>query len=327
MSASQPIPLSFYLKLEEGKHADLEVVSRASIELIGALRDFIEFAEPDAQLKMTIQQGDEGSLNLKTFVHFFSGRSEEDRKRRELVLGNMIKGASFFLLELTANHYGEKVLDQLDAYVAQWFQEDPETATMPEDDKAALKKEVTDALRGAIDNQTAAPHIRKFYSEVKRDPSIAGVALMAGHQDEEPETIIPREQFSGRSSEPEPAEEKKPRTRIERQPLLLLQPRLHADKKAWRFSVGGMEFAAKIEDENFVSDMLSGKLPVPAVEGVYFDADLTITEEFEGGAWVVKNRKVTKVHDVIARPEQKDLLSSVDQQNDGSHGDYSDRDE
>lgn len=315
MSVSQMVPVSFYLKLEEGAYADLEVVSRASLELIDALRELIEFTEPNAQIKMRIQQGDQGSLNLKTFVQFFTGRSADEKKRREAILRGVITGATFFLLELTASHYGDKILDRIDAYVSEWMEAAPEASELSDAERAAMANELRDALRGAVDNKAGAKHIRKFYAEVKRDSNIEGVALVANH-DEIPVTIIPREEFSDRASEPKVEELETDRNKTERMSILLIQPRLHADNKAWRFSVGGMEFAAKIEDEKFVARMLSGELPVPAVEGVYFDVDLTVTEERSGNAWVVKSRRVTRVHDVIARPHQPDLLQPLDDEDD-----------
>ncbi|MBN2740067.1 MAG: hypothetical protein JXR35_04100 [Rhodobacteraceae bacterium] len=324
MTDVQMVPVRFYFDIESGKFADLEVVSRASIELVSALRDFVHFAEPTIDLRMTLQQGDKGSLDLKAFVKLFTGRTDKDKANRDLVLQAMIGGAIMFLLQLTGNHYGDKILDHIDAYVEQWFQDAPETAELSQQEKAAMCAEAKGVLEGAINNKTAVPHMRKFYAEIRRDPAIVGVALASGHENDKPDTIIPREEFSDRAAEPLPEEDETKRTRTERMPILLIQPRLHADKKAWRFSVGGLEFGARIEDEKFVDDMLSGQLPVPAVEGVYFDVDLTLTEERHGGAWEVKSRRITRVHRVIARPEQQDLLSSINEQSDSSDNNQDD---
>jgi hypothetical protein len=93
--------------------------------------------------------------------------------------------------------------------------------------------------------------------------------------------------------------------------VLLTQPRLTADNKAWRFKVGGIEFAARITDEKFVRDLLSGKTKVRMIEGVYLDVDMKIDEDHVEGAWRITSRTISHVHDVKEASEQTSLFRGL----------------
>lgn len=297
-------PFSIYLQLEEGTQADLEVVAKSSLALIAALKDVVEFADPLMDLKITIQNGEEGSLRLNTFLTLF-GRGEESRKTRQTALNWLLGGVTMFLLEATAGHYYENFLSWIDERVIEAVTEgeDPDTVE-------AIAQECKAILDGAMHNELAARHVRRFFEELRDDPNIVGVGVSADHQTL-PEIIIPRAEFYARSkAEPIPEENTK-RERVERMTVLLVQPRLLGDEKAWRFSAGGLEFAAKVTDRRFIEETLSGKNPIPLVEGVYLDVDLRLDEKKENGVWVVKHRSVQHVHGVEGGKIQGSLLGPV----------------
>ena len=75
-------PFSIYLKLEDGTQADFEVVARSSLALISAIKDIVDFADPLIDVKVTLQNGEEGSLRLNTFIKLFSDRSKEGQLNR-----------------------------------------------------------------------------------------------------------------------------------------------------------------------------------------------------------------------------------------------------
>lgn len=100
-----------------------------------------------------------------------------------------------------------------------------------------------------------------------------------------------------------------------------MQPRLLGDNKAWRFSIAGLEFAAKVADKDFVERLLSGKTRVQMVEGVHLTADMRIEEEKQGEAWIVKSRTVVKVYVVKEISEQTSFFAPADEQEEGGADD------
>ena len=99
MEGEAGTPISVYLKLQEGELADWEVVSKASIELIEALKDLAAFADPSAQLKVTLQNSEEGSLRFNAILELFGGgsdpgESEEKRKVRRAAITGVLGGAA-----------------------------------------------------------------------------------------------------------------------------------------------------------------------------------------------------------------------------------------
>lgn len=297
-------PFSIYLQLEEGTQADFEVVAKSSLALIAALRDVVAYADPLLDMKITIQNGEEGSLRLNTFLKLF-GRGDESRKARQTAINWVLAGATAFLLDATAGHYYEKLLSWIDERVV-------EAVSAGEDPAAveAIAEECRAIVDGAVHNEITARHVRLFFEELRDDPNIVGVGIAEDH-DVVPPVIIPRSEFYARSKATPSLDDDIKRERVERMTLLLVQPRLLGDDKAWRFSVGGIEFAAKVTDRRFIEDTLSGKNTIPLVEGVYLDVDLRIDERKAGDAWVIKSRTVQYVHGVQGGKMQGSLLGPV----------------
>jgi hypothetical protein len=306
-------PISVYLELEEGEHADWEIVSKASLELIAALKDLAEFADPSWAIKVSLQNSEEGSLRFNAILELFGGGgdpglSEEKRKTRRTVLKAVLAGATLWLLDATAAHYYDKVLAAIDAAVIEMFQQDKEEAK-PEPIEEA-KQECRTILEGAARSQVGVRHARRFFSELKADKNIKGVGVALDHRSP-PVAIIPRAEFADRSRPPQEDAEPTARTRVETVTVLLVEPRLLGDDKAWRFSIAGMEFSAKIEDKDFVEATLSGRNHIPLVEGIYLTVRMRIEEKQEDNAWTIKSRTILEVLDVRARPGQGSLPGTV----------------
>lgn len=298
-------PFSIYLKLEDGKRADFEVVAKSSLALISALRDLVDFADPMLDLKVTIQNGEEGSLRLNTFIKTLVGRDDESRTRRQKMLNWILAGAAYFILETTATHYLDKILDRIDQQVIEALDagENPDEVKQLADDCRTI-------VEGAMRNDVASRHVRRFFEELREDPNISGVGVALSHH-QLPTVIVDRSEFLARSTPAtEPTEDTR-RERVERTTVLLVQPRLLGDDKAWRFSISGIEFAAKVADRKFIDDTLSGKNTIPLVEGVYLDVDLRYDERKVGEAWLIKSRVVQQVHGVQGGKAQGSLLGPV----------------
>lgn len=340
--SEEAVPISLYLKLEKGQFADWEVVSRASIELIAAIRELAAFADPTLKVEIALQEGKEGSLRLNTLFRLvFGSRAGTDPNataEQKLVLRAIIAGATIWLLQATAGHYWDKILDLVDAEVVAILEQMNGAALeghatepgRPADDAPAQiappaispedKAQITKILEGASRNGVGKNHIRKFYAEIQRDQAIEAVGIATGH-DRIPEDVVPREQFLARSKEPASEPESTSREHTDRVDLLLVQPRLLGDNKAWRFSIAGLEFAAKVADKDFVERLLSGKTRVQMVEGVHLTADMRIEEEKQGEAWIVKSRTVVKVYVVKEISEQTSFFAPADEQEEGGADD------
>lgn len=313
MEGEAGTPISVYLQLKEGELADWEVVSRASIEFIEALKDLAAFADPSAKLKVTLQNSEEGSLRFNALLEFFGassdpGVAEQKRRERRAAFKGILYVAGTWLLLETGAHYYDMLLTKLDEAVAAWMQEEQPNADPASIEEA--KQECRKLLEGATRNQVGASHVRKFFSELKADENITGVGVTADHHSP-PEAIIPRSEFGDRSRPPKEDAEPTNRTRVETMTVLLVEPRLLGDEKAWRFSVGGMEFGAKIEDREFVTATLSGRNGLPLMEGIYLQVKMRIEERREDNAWVVKSRTILEVLGHQTKPEQGSLPGAI----------------
>lgn len=313
MNGGSEAPVGVYLKLEQGEHADWEVVSKAAIELIEALKELAAFADPSADLKVTLQNTQESSLrfnlNLKLAI---GGRDDpgvpkEKRQARRVALWGILSAAGTWFLLQTGSHYYDMVLSAIDATVVEILKEEGVVDGQVEDD---AKQECRKLLEGATRNQVGATHVRKFFSELKADEHITGVGVALDHQSP-PLAIIPRSEFGDRSRAPKDDTEPTDRTRVETMTVLLVEPRLLGDEKAWRFSVGGMEFGAKIEDRDFVTATLSGRNALPLMEGIYLQVRMRIEERRDDSAWVVKSRTILEVLSHETKPEQGSLPGAI----------------
>ncbi len=61
-------PISVYLDLEAGRVADMEVVARAALAFSAAVKDLAYVIDPGLDLRIELQSGTEGSLNLNTIL-------------------------------------------------------------------------------------------------------------------------------------------------------------------------------------------------------------------------------------------------------------------
>lgn len=306
LAKDEEFPLSIYLALQQGEFADLEVVSEASIHLIRAMKDVVAFIDPGVEVRVVVRNGKESSLRLNSLTKFVTGGTgssdETKAHRRGLAIGCILSGILGWLPGEIASHYLEQALNALDEKVLEVLKDE---AT--EEQISGMQKMCREVVVGVTHNGDASKHVQKFYSSLQKDEVIVGVGLGTDH-DAPPDFIIPRDQFAIRARGEIDDVEPDQRERVERMDLVLLQPRLTADKRAWRFSANGFEFGAKVLDDQFLSQTLSGQREIPLREGVVLDADVALHEVRAGEIWVVKSRSVLVVHDVRSGPIQASFL-------------------
>ncbi|WP_333815673.1 hypothetical protein [Tabrizicola sp.] len=317
----ETVPFGVYLDLEEGALADLERVSKASLELVAAIRDLAEFIDPYLDVKVEIQSSERGSLFLKTIIKIaFDIDLDTDQRKAEFkltALGAILIGVSVFVTGKIANHYVDMALSAFDREVLGVDAEGRPIDADEDKPRELDRKKVKEIIDGAVRNGVGEGHVRSFYSEIKSDPAINGVGVTFDLETK-PEEIVPRSRFAELSKFVEPNKDDKRRSRLEETSVLLVQPRLRVDNRQWRFAAGGIEFAARMEDKKFTSDLLSGRLNVKMVEGVVMAVAMRVDEASTNGVWKVVSRSIEKVHGVKEAESQASLLQFLEDDKNGS---------
>ncbi|MGY0793234.1 hypothetical protein ACW7BJ_28030 [Azospirillum argentinense] len=293
----QGAPVTFYIDLEPGELADIEVVARSSLAFASAVREIAYIIDPSTELRISIASGTEGSLTLNSFVDFAkNGRSKVKKALWAIVV---VCAASFaqdlreaLIERLMKSEDIREVFEVIKGYTGIDLTKDESGIT--DDDAKRIGKQVVEILKNASDVEAFRPVFR----EVLRDDAIRGVGVGIEHG-ERPQQIVPRERFHefATSSEINDLDGGK-RTKKEPVTVRLISPvLLHGDRK-WKFTGKDGEFSASIKDLSFLEDALSGRHPIPMVYGVEMDIILQTVEEKEDGLWKPTDRKVIDVLEV-----------------------------
>jgi hypothetical protein len=181
ISKGEMVPFGIYLDLEDGALADLEKVSKASIEFVEAIRDLADFIDPRVDIKVEIQSSDEGSLFLKTIIKLaFDIDVDTDHKKAELkinTLGAIVIGVSLFLGGKIANHYVDMLINTFDREVLGVDSEGKPLGKEGQEPKEINQEKVKEIIDGAVRNGVGWGHIRNFYAEINSDPAVTGVGI------------------------------------------------------------------------------------------------------------------------------------------------------
>jgi len=301
-------PVSLYLDLKPGEKADLEVVARASIAFAQAIKGSPLFLDPSIEIRIELASGTEGSLSLNSIL-----KSIKTADGKDITLAAVGSIVLFW--------FGNHVLDWTFDKVMDIATGKPEPAQVelhlaPEDMKS-LQGMVDKAITGHI----AQEHVQQVYRELEADPSITGVGATRVPE-KRPETIIPRSEFPARSGTalvviPEIVTTH--REPVTRQTLVLIRPVLLTGNRRWRFSGRHGEFGAPVLDDEFLQNLVAGKVPVQMGAGIEMDVDLQAIEEKQGGVWVPVAYNILKVHGVRPAPSQQVLnLPSPPPKGDGN---------
>jgi hypothetical protein len=291
---SIPQFLSLYLDLEEGEHADLVVVARASLALAEIVKETAYIIDPSLEVALEFKSGTDSSLSLNTLI-----KSAKSKLYPRPISLSAIALAVICALVSDSRTFG--VVTILDHFLT------PEQRhSLSDDDIARLVQ----ALENARDGKIAKAPIQQLYREIERDTAIKGLGATTIPGTRPPD-IIPRAQFQQRSGAE--IEEKKPeiRTRTTTERLTLVSPVLLPTDRTWRFylpSIG--EFGAKIKDEKFRASILSGRRHIAMRAGIQLDVELDTREEKIGNVWVVKDRSIKRVIKPRRIPSTPDLFSS-----------------
>jgi hypothetical protein len=287
-------PISLYLDLEEGRIADLEVVSRAALAWVAAIKEAAYALDPSLEVRIEFASGTPGSLSLNSII----------KKIREAEESPVTWGALSLLALLW---FGDHVLDK--GFDAVWDEIVGRGEAQHVTLSPAQMDEIAKKVAGAIENRVAHPQVQQVYRELERDPAVRGVGATS-RAGTRPSVIVPRSEFhtrSGRSTATD-ATTVNQRTITTKLTVTLIRPVLIQGERRWGLRGPTGEFGATIKDKEFIERTLSGTTAVPMVAGIEMDIDLETKEEFRGGAWTVIDRSVTHVLALRRPPVTGDLF-------------------
>jgi hypothetical protein len=282
--------VSLYLDLWPGKKPDLEVVARAALAYVEAIRETGYILNPGMDVSVEFVSGTEGSLSLNTILKSIKPDPVALKAIALIVLG-------WFASDLRT--YG--VIKFLDTY-------------LPTEQRRALTdediKRITQALKDSLEGKVAKVPVNKVYRELERDPAIKGVGAtrIAGQR---PGNIVPRERFPELSQTaliPDSAPKKRRKPSKER--LTLIGPWLAPREHQWRFYTPQIgEFSASIADQKFINGILTGRRKIQMRAGIQLNVIMETREEMVDNVWVVKERVITSVMRVGRLPKSADLFA------------------
>jgi hypothetical protein len=295
--------ISLYLDLEKGQNADLEIVAKASLALLSALRDAAFILDPSVEIRLEFESGTEGSLSLNTKIKALKRVAESALPDKPT-----LKILAWLVMCWFANDLRQFGTQEILNHI--WKGEDKHIS---EEQKQEIAAMVSDLLKMRV----AADKVGEVFVQLEKDKVIKGVGATE-EKGRKPPNVVPRSEFKERSSGSfgkiiEETIEKRAITTI--QVITLVSPVLLQSSRMWRFRAASVEFGAKIADASFQNRLLSGKLRLPMKSGIQLLVEMKTEEEKLDSVWVTKGRTILKVLKVLKQPIQTslDFRSSEDE--------------
>lgn len=292
-------PISLYFDVPKGQHADLEVVARATIEWIEAIRDLASIVAPGLEYEIEFVESEEGSLWLSNLI---KAVKEGDRK----ALASIVTAVLVFFALGPALHLQT---DAGDEFWKRLGHEDD--VKVSEEDK----REIVARVVKAIESTQVGDRRRRFIKEVEKDPRIEGVGIGTTPSLAGPVVNIPREMFPLYST-PEPLARSLPKKDTEisesvRVKIIRASLKEGDTKPRWRFAEGDTEWSADIEDEEFVEALNADQTGLHLAVGQIMVVDVAIDRKFIDEAWQEDKRRIIRVKEPRIQRRQASLdLSS-----------------
>lgn len=266
--------VTLYFGLREGEKADLEIVARAAIKWVEAMRAAAREFDPDTNFRVELIDAQESSLKLNTILDW----AEEKLSRLDAGATKYwrLRNLAYALVVFVT-------VSGIPTY-QYYFGDDPQLQLSQED------RERLDEL---IDHLSRNPDVeekkREFYNTINQDPAITEVGVSEG-RDKEPVITVPKNQFSERGGLFMLQEEEEERTIYKDLEVKLIAPMLVASKRAWRFATDSdIEFTAKMKDETFLKALEQNHVQEKLRIGIIMKIKLRIDEKKVGGEWTVKH--------------------------------------
>lgn len=262
--------LGLYFSLRDGESADLEVIARASLAWVDALRAAVHAVDPAGDFRVKVIDADEGSLILNAVIAWLDERIDEGadwfealpRPRRLMIV------FAVFMIFTAGPAY--------DTYFGD------ESAT-PEQVEAAVNK-----IRADPEFKNKR---KKFYRELEQDPAITGVGIKPDEHSP-PIVYVESQHFAEAgglwSDVQEDAQERMTSTIVD---VVLVKPALVGEARSWEFEAPGIgRFHAIMQDGGVLRAMREAGLPERLREGIPMRVRLEVREIAINGAWKVASR-------------------------------------
>jgi hypothetical protein len=280
-------PVSLYIDLEEGRRANLESVARAAVAFAAAVRETAFVLDPSMSVRVELVDSTEGSVSLNALI-------------RSLGLGDIITKKRLIALCVTSiawftHETGRWTFDEVLHFITGTHY----SSHLSQDDKEEIAKRVAELL----EHGPAQPRVEQVYHELETDDAVRGVGATDKLGEKPPAAnIVPRTEFARRSGSfvgVIQTTEIVRQTRRSHERVRLIRPVLEQrGRGAWQFSGTPGRFFARIRDERFLEDVLSGRIRIAMVEGIELDVDLDTNEEKRDNVWIVISREVVHVRQV-----------------------------
>lgn len=300
----EDIPISLYLKLEQGFHADLETVSRASLSFIAIVQALAKDIDPEASIAVELVSGTEGSLGVNTLAKVREV-AKKANQTASLIVDGLKRRRIHWLAIYVAFRIVNNGVDWTQDKVMDWLASDEvpeETRKLSFEDRKAIASDIVSQIK----NDVAESPVKSLYRDLDRDNKVVGVGV-AYRPKTVPRKIVPKSEFA-QIAETITYSDGQMRIVTSRVGATLISPVLTDGNRRWRFRGPSGEFGAPIKDQEFLKSALSGTLGLPLQGGVTMELDLETKEVFDEGVWHIDGVTVTKVHSWNAASYQPDLL-------------------
>lgn len=292
-------PLSLYIDLLRGTHADLEVVGRAAIAWTKMIQEAAFLVDPFLEIRVELENGTEGSINLNSWIKTVRETINDPKKLKAIALG---------ALGLLALKAGDWALGK--GFDALWDLARREVPAFVGSLSEAEKAEMETIITRIVESRAARERAQTVFAELAKEERVTGVGVALEHS-RRPRDVIPRSEFPVRSATDFVEETIQRRFQTEHVTLTLLAPALEEDDHKWKFRRGTKIVWAHMDDPDVRARIGPGSNSAPRMlVGILMDVDLETTQEFKDGVWEVVNQRVVKVHAWREPPLQTSLLDS-----------------
>ncbi len=279
--------LSFYLGVEEGEYADLEVAAAAAIEWSQAIRAAAQILYPDDDIRVELIAAREGSSNWLARIQRSKINQAAERMQRgwktlplimRLALGLVV------VVPATAKPTWEYWTN------AEGFS----------DQQKKEMKEIFDEVSGHP--SVEAPK-RKMYRTLQRDRKITGVGTGIPDSSEwRPQALVPANQFAeadGLFAVQSPDPEERVLTSV--LDVILVAPTLEDAERVWIFKQEAVpgRFGAIMKDRRFLAALSHKAVKEQFRTDIRMAIRLEVRQHFVDGEWKAK-RKGRSVVEVIS---------------------------
>lgn len=299
------VPISLYLKTEQGVHPDLRVVARSAIIFAEIIESTARAIDPDLVVVVEVVSGSEGSFGLNTLSKVATKAKAKAADVKQGVLDGWRKHEKARFLTI---YVAVRILDNTISWgqdqIMDWMASDDapaEVRTMSDEERKLLAKDIAEEMRRQPDDEK----VQRLHGQIAKDKRIGAIGITARPQPAK--KLLPRSAFVESPEDELPSD----RIRHERFEALLISPVLEVGERRWKFRGPYGEFGAPINDKEWLRSAVTGETNLHLRGGLILDVEIDVYEKLlDAGVWEIERRTVEKVHGWREGPVQGDFLAS-----------------